>query len=593
MNVARRFRRGVGLAWGCFLVAGPVSAQWMTQTVSLRPGWNAVYVEVQPEPAAFDAVFGGSPVESVWVWNKRFSPVEFELDPETPLAPSPHWLAWLPSADPASFLSQAHRLQACQAYLIRVRTNAAPFSVALKGKAVLPHLEWFPHSLNLVGFPVNPAAPPTFAEFFAPAPQVDTTKGSANQLFALDEAGRGRTIVQPFRERLAPGAAYWVKCQGSLDYEGPLRVTAGSGSGLDFGVAAQKLGMSVDNLSSDRSYTVTVAPVASEPPPAGQAELAGPVPLYYLVGSVGTSNDLAWTNLSAQGTTKTLAPGETWSLQLGLRRSALADYAPTGTNGAAYQGILRVTDSAQSLRIHVPVVAEKDGVRRLSSAKADYDLGDHHSDEGLWVGQAVVGEVTCPSYSATNLLPTASACGFRLLLHVDAYGQVKLLQRVYLAWTGAETNGQYRLFLDEASIPADAAEVKRISSAAFPFMGAVAATNRDGSAANGLTNRLGAAVTVSCNDPTNPYRHPYHPLLDNQDWNFAPYTNAVESRTVERDLTLDFGANAFTNGAPDPFYGVHEIGGAYEEVLGGLRQQPIRVRGTFHLKRVSLVNELR
>src|SRR5690349_2757716 len=55
----------------------PAMAAWNTQAVTLQPGWNAVFLEVQPEPDAVDQVFEGLPVRSVWMWNRRFSPVQF------------------------------------------------------------------------------------------------------------------------------------------------------------------------------------------------------------------------------------------------------------------------------------------------------------------------------------------------------------------------------------------------------------------------------------------------------------------------------------------------------------------------------------
>ena len=39
-------------------------AQWTTQSIQLRAGWNAVFIQVQPEPSACHAAFAGLPVES-------------------------------------------------------------------------------------------------------------------------------------------------------------------------------------------------------------------------------------------------------------------------------------------------------------------------------------------------------------------------------------------------------------------------------------------------------------------------------------------------------------------------------------------------
>ena len=78
----------------CFLialvfVASPLLAQWTTQAVTLRPGWNAVFLEVQPEPEDPERLFSGLPIASVWMWNKRFSTVQFIEDLDTLIPPSP------------------------------------------------------------------------------------------------------------------------------------------------------------------------------------------------------------------------------------------------------------------------------------------------------------------------------------------------------------------------------------------------------------------------------------------------------------------------------------------------------------------------
>ena len=46
----------------CFGVCSSLG-QWATQQITLNPGWNAVYLEVQPEPDDCDAVFAAVPVE--------------------------------------------------------------------------------------------------------------------------------------------------------------------------------------------------------------------------------------------------------------------------------------------------------------------------------------------------------------------------------------------------------------------------------------------------------------------------------------------------------------------------------------------------
>ena len=47
------------------LTTSSANGQWITQTIPLQPGWNAVFLEVQPEPDQCESVFQGLPVESV------------------------------------------------------------------------------------------------------------------------------------------------------------------------------------------------------------------------------------------------------------------------------------------------------------------------------------------------------------------------------------------------------------------------------------------------------------------------------------------------------------------------------------------------
>ena len=47
-------------------LANQAHAQWAWQQIVLRPGWNAVFLEVDPAPEECAALFAGMPVESVW-----------------------------------------------------------------------------------------------------------------------------------------------------------------------------------------------------------------------------------------------------------------------------------------------------------------------------------------------------------------------------------------------------------------------------------------------------------------------------------------------------------------------------------------------
>ena len=97
MTAPRTTRIAAGLL-GCWLLPASLLAQWSTQTITLQPGWNAVFLEIQPTPRDCDTLFSGIPVESVWSWNRQFSTVQYIQDPNSLLPGQPDWLTYLPPA---------------------------------------------------------------------------------------------------------------------------------------------------------------------------------------------------------------------------------------------------------------------------------------------------------------------------------------------------------------------------------------------------------------------------------------------------------------------------------------------------------------
>ena len=71
-------------------------AEPIPQTITLNPGWNAVFLEVDPEPTGCAQVFADlkEDLVSVWTWKTRISTVEFIQNPDT-LIPCPqHQPEW-------------------------------------------------------------------------------------------------------------------------------------------------------------------------------------------------------------------------------------------------------------------------------------------------------------------------------------------------------------------------------------------------------------------------------------------------------------------------------------------------------------------
>lgn len=64
-----RWLAAFGLLW---LTLASAQAQWLTQSITLKPGWNAVFLHVDPSHTTLDALVGadgGNPIQEVWLWQ--------------------------------------------------------------------------------------------------------------------------------------------------------------------------------------------------------------------------------------------------------------------------------------------------------------------------------------------------------------------------------------------------------------------------------------------------------------------------------------------------------------------------------------------
>jgi len=234
------------------------AAEAATQTFTLRPGWNAIFLEVQPDVKDPASVFRELPVESVWTWFDRGTSVEFIRNPSEGLWAQPGWNVYVKSTDPAkSALTNLHAIFANRAYLIKLGGRQA-YTWTISGIPVAAAVTWTPNSYNLLGFKVNPAGPPTFANFFAPSA---AHKGQA--IYRLSDEGVWTLVTSPAATQVRSGEAYWVYCSGSSTYQGPLGLTVG-GNALNYGLAGTMKTITISNQTTlSRTVTLKLLPQAA------------------------------------------------------------------------------------------------------------------------------------------------------------------------------------------------------------------------------------------------------------------------------------------------------------------------------------------
>ncbi len=576
---ASRLFRIVLMAVVVGLCTVPADAQWARQVIPLRPGWNAVFFEVQPAPNSCEAVFKTAPVKSVWAWNERFSSAQYVRDPSTLVPEQPEWLVYFPSYSGKAFLTDLFAVHGGRAYLIEL-DGETPIDLELSGDVVLRETVWLANSFNLVGFNVDPSAPPTFKRFFAPTEAIDT-----DAVYRLSASGHWERVTEPASETLNHGEAYWVYCEGPSTYSGPLSVGLESPGGLAYGrlLTEQMLRLRNDS-SAPKRVTLRLMPSMrpSSRPADNVAEplAAGGVALAY-------NRVFAWEPLR-EPLTVTLEPESERGVRLAVLRG---DMAPSGSPNALYTSILEVMDGDGSL-YRVPVSATKNS-----------------TGAGLWVGTVVlnaVSEAANPEDSTTPT-PTASEMRFRIIVHVSDEGQAHLLQSVILMQVQptyvpespgsgvlvVDTPGRYVLLTRDDLIPQyegvamrDGEIVgRRISSPTFGFSTPVPLTGTS-------STLFEATVVMAHDDPLNPFLHRYHPDHDNLNERYDDtLAEGKESFTFSRAVTLRFTADD-PEGLDVPGWGSDILGGTYEEKITGVHQNEIYVQGRFRLNRVSDVGTL-
>lgn len=253
-----------GLLVGGWSAFGQTTEPVSSQTVALSPGWNAVYLTVDPLDPSPAAVFGGMPVTKVAAFFPSRTPVEFIQDPASPDWKQQGWSVWYAPVLPEAAISDLSSILGGQGYLVFATANC---TLNLQGKVRLRRVRWRSDSFNFVGFPVDSLSPPTFAAWFAgTAAHLSATRPT---IFTLDSSGHWRAVDHPESTQIQPGRAYWVYALGSSDYQGPLDVLIQGGApnvGADFGGVTEFLTLRFRNRTGTPiRFSLDLAPTDSLP----------------------------------------------------------------------------------------------------------------------------------------------------------------------------------------------------------------------------------------------------------------------------------------------------------------------------------------
>lgn len=556
---------GIGFA---LLLSLPGRAQQVTQAFTLQPGWNSIWLEVDPTNRQPAAVFKDLPLASVWTWSERVSATDFIQNPATAGWNRNQWLGWFPPENPEGVLANLYAILPARAYLVRLAgTSSITWSVT--GSVSSTPTTWAANQYNLRGLPVDPDSPASFRDFFRHSPaHWNPSALSPTAIFRLEPDGHWVPAAADASVRR--GEAYWVYTQGASDYPAPFEIRSSTGKGVHF---------------RDRAYraTVTVANHTAAPRTL-RFEAVGDGSQAVRVESIPTPGSaLGHTPLS--GYSVSLPAGGQQTIRLYLDRTK----HPAGHTELLFS----VTDQ-QGVVQHLGVTSEGAGLLGGIDTEV-YPLA------GLWVGTALVNAVG--EVHGTNAAPpTATITPFpvRLLMHVDNDGAVRLLRSVTFAalppvYTNVPTSTNstvvlgsgtnvlvsdpHLLYQYQSRYGRSASLVRRFTAVQFDDAANPAGTPLSGSfATNGV---LTGRISIPSGYATNPYFHRYHPDHDNLDSDYAKVV--PEDFAIERELVFDF----TPIGSGVPGFGVDGLDGTYRESVSGLHKVPLLVSGTFTLQRLS------
>ena len=354
-------------------------AQWTSQTVTLKPGWNAIFLHVDASYEEISSLPGLDPnIEEIWLWKPQTTAGQFITSPDDPDIAKSRWVSWDKNLGASSALQ---RLIGNTAYLVRygLQDDAGAWTPpddltwVIKGLPVPPSYNWTSSGLNLIGFSSNPSTAPFFEQYF---PQ-----GILSDLEFFDYNGDVLSETNPgqiFAMRTTAvrrGEAFWVRSTGGQfnNYFAPYDLVLQNHTGVEFGETSGQYRVIIRNRT-DNGLVVTLSLNSSELAPNGQPSYGdginlmvrdAPNPGSFTYGHQSLNDDRVTITLTAAG-----QPGSSEEVILGLDRSELS-----GPSGSRHGSVLEFTDSLGHSQVKIPVRAIKG------------------SNVGLWVGDAKIKEV--------------------------------------------------------------------------------------------------------------------------------------------------------------------------------------------------------
>ena len=591
-------------------------AQWKTQSINLKPGWNGVYLHVNSSFSNIEDLDELDPnITDIWLWKPKLKSDQYIQNPDIPTDSKSRWVRWNRDLGPSSDLQ---RLVGNAAYLVKYGNMSEDGTWSpsdnkiwkIKGIPMPPNYTWTSTGLNFFGLADDPDKGASFEKFFPayilngenPA-EFYTYKGG--NLSDETENRNPSLVVAKRNTPVQRGEAFWMRVGDAFNsYFGPFDLVLQESRGAHFGETKEQYRILIRNRVEE-ALSVKMTLKNTESAPEGQPTIKNGIKI--LVRGEPSLTDLSYgySRLEDGPALYTLTSAKLGALGAGASQEIIIGidrHNMQGNPGDLFGGILEFTDSLGLVKFEIPVSAVIPansglwvGNARVNSVRHDITFFRNKNEKDVETDESgkAITEGTNDTYGKVG---EDYPLRFIFHRHNSDNSKTTLYQRLFFGLRkGAELATDFIVTNDERALDRKTLNsARRIASAHLPW-----SKDNDGWDCVGsfdLGKELKVNVKLDYNDRvSNPFIHAYHPDHDNLDSKFqAELNKGYESWGINREMTFRF------DEPKNDFKSLVSIGrrfnGEFHEIIEltgiGAEKKSYYTKGFFELIRINESNEV-
>ena len=387
--------------WASLCLPWAAWAITTSQTINLEQGWNSVWLTLQPDDGAVEAVFADSAIQMVMTPQVDLGAAEFVGDVGRVRVNQDGWRSWRRSSP-----VQEHTLALVRAHRGYLIYADSAITLTVTGEAWFERPEFRPDGYSLIGFSLSEA------KTFDDVPWLEPSR-------ILRLQADGNWVGVGGADSIGHNEAYWIRTEGAFQWDMALRfpgtrwIDLGEGpsdlvvSEMDL----QRFELSLRN-AADSAIAVGITKVF----PDEVDDTTDRLRLFEVVPDPDTASFAI--GQAGQVTTwdvGDIAAGETRTLTIGAERNWDSDVR-------TQENLYRLEIGGMYFWLPIKATNDLATGSSLSAGDAAY--------AGLWAGEVVLDSVTSLTETGKPVKPATTKAPMQVLLHAESAGTVSLLSHV-------------------------------------------------------------------------------------------------------------------------------------------------------------------